>query len=438
MPSLEKREHDIQVRFIHAADLHLDSPLRGLVRYDGAPADRLRLATRRAAENLVDLAIQEEVAFVVIAGDVFDGDWPDYNTGLFFVRQLVRLRDAGIHVYLIRGNHDAISQVTKSLRLPDNVVEFGAEHATSIEVPNHPVVVHGHSFASQAVRQNLALSYPEAVDGFFNIGILHTSATGREGHETYSPCTVDDLLQKGYDYWALGHIHKREVLHESPPIVFSGNIQGRHIRETGPKGCYVVSVRHDRSIASLEFRPLDIARWMLLQVDVTEADSSDRVLDRIADSLRGASSDADGRLLCIRIELQGSSSLHDDLFSRREEWTSEIRNIAMQVTRDQLWIEKVDLRGLSAPDSSSDDPARNGVDIAGPWAALESLWIEWRSNPERVAASGFSLEDLLTRLPHQVSRELASVEDPQFLEVLEEAQLRLKSKLFGKEYTNEN
>src|SRR3989442_11412313 len=109
------------MKFVHAADLHVDSPLRGLERYEGAPVDRVRMATRRALENLMQLCLEEEAAFLLLAGDIFDGDWKDYGTGLFFVGQMRRMRAAGIPVYLVRGNHDAASQVTKYLVLPDNV-----------------------------------------------------------------------------------------------------------------------------------------------------------------------------------------------------------------------------------------------------------------------------------------------------------------------------
>ncbi|MCB1796433.1 MAG: DNA repair exonuclease, partial [Candidatus Competibacteraceae bacterium] len=108
------------MRFLHAADLHLDSPLRGLDRYEGAPVDEVRGATRRAFENLIAVARRERVDLVVIAGDLYDGDWPDYNTGLFFIKGVAQLAEEGIPVAIVRGNHDAASRLTKALRLPAN------------------------------------------------------------------------------------------------------------------------------------------------------------------------------------------------------------------------------------------------------------------------------------------------------------------------------
>ena len=166
-------------RFIHTADPHLDSPLQGLEAHEGAPVALLRGATRRAFEKLVQLAIDEQVDFVVIAGDIYDGDWKDYSTGLFFRGQMVRLCDKGIPVYLIAGNHDAASVISKKLSLPENVQVFSTRTTESKEVPGHPVVIHGRGFPNRAVPENLAKEYPPAAIDKFNLGLLHTSFGGR-------------------------------------------------------------------------------------------------------------------------------------------------------------------------------------------------------------------------------------------------------------------
>ena len=169
-------------------------------------------ATRRALENLIQLALTEKVAFAIIAGDLYDGDWRDYNTGLYFVSQMQRLSDAGIVVFIAAGNHDAASKISKSLRLPDGVHMFPSERPDTFVIREMDVAVHGQSFPTPAVKKDLSAGYPEPVDGCFNIGILHTCATGRENHEPYAPCTLEGLKSKGYDYWALGHVHQFEVL----------------------------------------------------------------------------------------------------------------------------------------------------------------------------------------------------------------------------------
>ena len=248
-------------KFIHASDIHLDSPLRGLERYDGAPVEQIRQTTRMAMRNLVRAAIEEKVDFVMIAGDLYDGDWRDFNTGLFLLQQMSELRSADIRVFIVSGNHDAASQITRSLRMPKNVHLFPTDAPDTVILGELGVAIHGQGFAKEAVTANLAQGYPQAQAGLFNIGLLHTSVTGRDGHEPYAPCSLADLLAKGYDYWALGHVHTREVLHEHDPwIVFPGNIQGRHIRETGAKGCMVVTVE-DGEVVEATHRNLDVLRW---------------------------------------------------------------------------------------------------------------------------------------------------------------------------------
>ncbi len=261
------------VRFLHTADIHLDSPLKGLEAHEDAPVEEIRGATRRAFDNCIDLAIEEAVDFLLIVGDLYDVDWKDYNTGLFFASRMGRLNRAGIAVFIVSGNHDAANQITRTMPLPDNVTFFSAKKPHSIQLNNLGVIIHGQSYPSRAVTENLALQYPQYESGFFNIGLLHTSLTGREGHEPYAPCSLDDLKSKGYDYWALGHVHQREIVAREPWIVFPGNIQGRHIRETGAKGATLVTVEDGR-ITDVQDYELDVLRWAICQVDLSSCETS--------------------------------------------------------------------------------------------------------------------------------------------------------------------
>ena len=343
-------------RFIHAADIHLDSPLKGLEQYDGAPVDAIRGATRRALENLVGLALAERVDFVLIAGDLYDGTWRDHNTGLFFVRQMSRLREAGIPLYLIAGNHDAVNKMTRSLRLPNNPGGddpfFSAKAAETRRLESLGVAIHGRSFLSAAESSNFALQYPVADPGLFNIGLLHTSLEGDTEHDRYAPCTLDDLRSKEYQYWALGHIHKRRIVDEDSQIVYSGNIQGRHIREAGAKGCYLVSV-DDRGQISSEFQPVDVFRWAECDVDCSAAASGDDILDRFRRRLQELLSAADGLSLGVRVILRGACPFHQTLTAREEQWTAEIRSAAIGQAADLVWIEKVRFATTYPPASES-------------------------------------------------------------------------------------
>ena len=328
-------------RFIHAADPHLDSPLQGLEAHEGAPVELLRGATRRAFENLVQLAIEERVSFLVIAGDIYDGDWKDYSTGLFFRGQMVRLFEKRIPVYLIAGNHDAASVISKKLSLPENVHVFSTRSAEAKEVPGHPVVIHGRGFPNRAVPENLVVDYPSAVSGKFNLGMLHTSLNGKSGHDTYAPCSEADLREKGYGYWALGHIHQPEVICQDPWIVFAGNCQGRHVKESGARGCRLVTVNDFLQVESAEWRSLDVVRWQELNVDFTGVEWEADALRRVSNAMENAVAAAEGRLIAARIILTGATSLHGALHRDGQRWRAELLARAQDQGAEAIWIERI-------------------------------------------------------------------------------------------------
>lgn len=330
------------MRFVHAADLHIDSPLRGLERYEGAPVELIRGATRRAVEHLVDLCIEERAGLLVVSGDLYDGDWRDYSTGLFFCGQMARLREGGVTVVWIRGNHDAASRLTQHLRPPDNVHELSHTRPATFEcdVEGVSVAVHGQGFPKAKVTEDLSERYPSPVAGAFNLGLLHTALDGRERHDAYAPCRVESLVNKGYDYWALGHVHRREEVLRDPWIVFPGNAQGRHARETGAKGATLVTVRGGR-VAEVEHRVLDEVRWVEIVLDAGAAASADDVIDAVRERIAGEVGDAEGRLLAARVSVVGSSRAHADLRRNAERFQQELRAAALDVGRDAVWIEKV-------------------------------------------------------------------------------------------------
>lgn len=333
-------------KFVHASDLHLDSPLRGLERYEGAPTEQLRGATRGALKGLVDLALEEQVAFVLLAGDLYDGDWRDYNTGLFFGAQLARLREAGIQAFIVYGNHDAASRMTRSLHLPDNAHAFRTSRPETRVVAGHEVAIHGQGFGSPEVPNDLTAAYPAARRDCFNIGMLHTSLDGREGHDPYAPTSRDVLVAKGYDYWALGHVHRREIVHRAPWIVFPGNTQGRHARETGSKGCTLVTVS-DAHEVSLAHRPLEVLRWERLEVSAEGAATPAVVLERVGSALRGLRGASGETLTAARVEVTGACRAHQALAADPARWVSEVRALGAELGGEALWLEKVAFRTSS-------------------------------------------------------------------------------------------
>jgi len=325
-------------KFLHTADIHLDSPLKGLESYEDAPVEEIRGASRRAFDNLIDFAIEEEVDFILIAGDLYDGDWKDYNTGLFFVNRMGRLQRAGIRVFIISGNHDAASHTTRALPLPANVIHFSAKKAETKLLDELGVAIHGRSYPTRAVSENLALQYPPKHAGYFNIGLLHSALTGRVGHEPYAPCSVDDLRASGYDYWALGHVHQLEVVARDPWIIFPGNIQGRHIRETGAKGAMLVTVEEGR-VTAVEQREFDVLRWALCRVDVSACETIDAVFGQVRQAIEAGRTAGDGRTVAMRLDLAGACTVHADLIDRAAQLIDELRGVA--AATGEVWLEKV-------------------------------------------------------------------------------------------------
>jgi DNA repair exonuclease SbcCD nuclease subunit len=383
------------VKLVHAADLHVDSPLTGLDRAGGAPVAKIRGATRRALENLVELCIDEGARLLLVAGDVYDGDWRDYGTGLFFAAQMSRLREAGVRVAMVLGNHDAQSQITKALRLPENVITFDTAAPATHVFDELGIAVHGQSFATRAVTSDLAASYPLPVRGAVNVGLLHTAADGRPGHESYAPTTPTVLARKGYEYWALGHVHTREVLRTDPWIVFAGNLQGRHVRETGVKGATVIDVADGR-VARIEHRALDVVRWASVHVDLRDAEDAFSAVERARHELGRALAEAEGRAVCARVTLEGASRAHAALHRSPEKWTAEVRAAAADLGGDGVWVERVVVATRPAHDASA---------LAERDDALGALVRSLRGaagDPETIAALREALRDLAIKLPAEV------------------------------------
>ena len=410
------------LKFIHAADLHLDSRLDGLQRYDGAPVARIRDACRKALENLVEFAIEERVAFVLIAGDVYDGDWSDFNTGLYFIKQMARLEKAGIRVFLISGNHDASNRMTRVLALPGNVTTLSTAAPESHRLEDLGVVIHGQGFATGAVTEDLSRNYPPVVGGYFNIGLLHTCIEGAEGHDRYAPCTLPGLINKGYDYWALGHIHKREVLSTHPHVVYPGNIQGRHIRETGPKGCMIGTLEEGR-LTALEFRRLDVVRWELCEVIAAETDQESELFDLAADQIEAILKQEDeDRLLVVRVVFTGRCKHHERLMADPSRCAAEMHGRAIRLGEDRVWIEQVKVRTLPW----------NDAEVGGPLTELLADLIDMRADEDRLRQEARAFAELRGKLPLEFFQlaDAPKLDDPVWLRgILDEVEARLRFRL---------
>jgi DNA repair protein SbcD/Mre11 len=410
--------------FIHAADLHLDSPLIGLAERDEALATAFRQASRRAFNNLIDTAIKDEVDFVIIAGDLFDGDWRNYETGLFFARGMGQLHRAAIPVFKVRGNHDAECIFTRKLELPPNVTVFGSRKAESVELDELGAVLHGRSFAARSCADNLAATYPPAHGGRVNIGVLHTSLGGYEGHEPYAPCSINDLVGRDYHYWALGHVHAaNRVAIEPCWIVYPGCLQGRNIREHGPKGAVRVSVRDDGAI-KVEDLVLDAARWAAVTVPLNGAEAMADALTCVRAAVQPAADQAEGRPLAVRIRLEGgAASLHGRLALDREALTAEIR-AALFAVGTEIMVEKVVL-GAAVPGINAPPTLPDGL-----LAALR----EACADPAMRTALAGELKELRAKLPGElfITPDQVPPFDPEALDgLLEDATVVALASLSG-------
>lgn len=329
------------MKFIHAADIHLDSPLSGLAAYKDAPADLLRTVTRDAFTKLVDEAIEEAVDFMVIAGDLYDGSWKDYNTGHFFCREMGRLNKVGIPVYLLFGNHDADSEMTKRLTLPPNVYLFESRKANTFLIDELKVALHGRSYKDAATLENLAATYPDPVAGWLNIGVLHTALEGNSEHANYAPCSLAELNAKSYQYWALGHVHEHAILQKSPWVVFPGNLQGRHIRETGERGAILVTA-DENSIQTVERLLVDVLRWHVVNVDASDANTLGEVVRLVGRAFEQLIDKTPDKIyLSVRVCIKGKTAAHGELFGLESQLREEVLGQAAGYGIDRLWVEKV-------------------------------------------------------------------------------------------------
>jgi exonuclease SbcD len=303
-------------RFLHAADLHLDSPFGGLS--EAAPpgvAAAVRRATLGSWRRIVELAVAERVDFVLVAGDVFDSDERTIRGQLAFVDGLRALDGAGIPSFVVTGNHDPLSGWEPSLAWPAGAYRFAAAQVESRPVVRDGVEiarVHGISYGVRDVRENLASRFRKEPGSPFAIGLLHANVGGQPGHENYAPCSVGDLVGSGMDYWALGHVHRPQVLREAAPtIVYAGNPQGRDAGELEPRGAMLVSV--DRTgRAEVELRELDEIRWVHRAIDIAEFADLEALLGGLERELDAARAGA-GRPVIARIELTGFGRLHAEL-----------------------------------------------------------------------------------------------------------------------------
>lgn len=369
-------------RFIHTADLHLDSPLVSLALRDPALAAEVATASRATLTRIVDLCLTEQVDALIIAGDLWDGEQSSAKTPRFLKQELQRLSDGGIRCFIIRGNHDATSKVTRELEPPPLTHVFGTKPATqTFEAGGHLVAVHGISFAEGAVPQSLLPRYPAPVPGAFNLGMMHTSLNGSPAHDVYAPCALSDLDAHGYDYWALGHIHLRSAHLGRSAVVMPGIPQGRDMGEAGPHsvtlGSYDGTLRlEERFVAGLRFERLAL--------DLSGLTDWAEALAALTAALRAAAGPRTEDHLVLRLVLSGATPLSFRIARDLDRLTQEA--VAVAESLPGLWIDKLENRTTGAAQSALP-------------ADLVQITADMAHDPALIAAMSQTAADLLQDLP---------------------------------------
>ena len=381
----------MRIRFVHAADLHLDSPFTGLMAV--APenvANTLYSATFDAYENIINLCISEEVDALLVAGDVYDGADRSLRAQLKFVEGLKRLDTEAIRSFVCHGNHDPLDGWQARLDYPPRCCHFGREWKAVpvFEDPNR-ALIHGISYPKRDVTENLARRLGKVDPGPFSIGLLHANVSNDPNHEAYAPCSLDDLAGSGIDYWALGHVHTRQVLNErGPTVVYPGNPQGRAPNETGARGVYLVEV-DDGGNVDLKFLPTATVRWETLPVDITPFETEQELLDALQEGMQGLLDSTGGRSVIVRVTLTGRGELNRSL--RRP---NTIDDIVEEINRE--WAEASPFIWCERIEDASGSPFDREARLKGSDFLAEVLQTADRAktDPELLARLGTGLSDL--------------------------------------------
>jgi DNA repair protein SbcD/Mre11 len=329
--------------FVHAGDLHLDSPFRGLTAQSSDFARRLRRATFDAYQALIDLCIEKRVSFLLIAGDVYDAADRSVRAQLAFRDGLDRLSRSGIRSFLVHGNHDPLEGWASSIQWPDGVTVFGADGVSTeiVTIDGEPTVaVSGMSYPRQKETRNLAKKFRAQHPDLFQIALLHGNCGCNPDHAEYAPARLDDLISSGFNYWALGHIHERVVLSSNPLVVYPGNTQGRSIREAGPRGCVLVSVDRDRR-AAVDFMPLDAVRWYCREVSINGLASIDELDKKIGESVDEIRALAVNKPAVCRLNITGRGLLSKEL--RKDECINDLleRGRESGLQEPPVWLQEI-------------------------------------------------------------------------------------------------
>jgi len=406
--------------FIHAADLHLDSPFQTVRSENETVANLLHQATFQAFDNLVALALAEKVALVLFAGDIYDAKDRSLRAQLHFRDGLETLARAGIHSFVLHGNHDPLAAASM-IQYPSLAHIFPAHQpqTVSVELPGQSVTVTALSYHRERETRNLAGLFTAPTEPGFHIALLHANCGANAGHENYAPCGLDELMVKNFHYWALGHVHERKELHRYPHVVYPGNLQGRSIRETGPRGCYLVTVESPQNI-SLTFRSLQAVCWYEQNADIDALDSIDQLDTRLAEIMQSGAADAHGCPAILRLTLIGRGPLHNLLRDDelRRQFLERLRRLG-EVLQPFVWIEE--LIDQTRPDADLEARAQLD-DLAGLTLRLAEKKISAvQSDPTAAIPPLFHADALGEFWNHPAAKNIAALTPEEILLLMRQA-----------------
>jgi len=419
-----------RIKFVHTADLHIDTPFKGLSQVNDDLANRLKDATMESFRNLVDLCLHEQVDFLLIAGDVFDSDLQSLSAQLKVGAELKKLSDNAIPVYLVCGNHDPLGSWMEAHSLPQKVHRFGAAQVEKVTFGKGGVPltdIYGVSYDQKFLNQNLAKLFRKVESQTpFSIALLHGTIGDAGPHENYAPFKIEDILSKGFDYWALGHIHKSHIVREAyPAVAYPGNPQGRDFGETGRRGCFLVEMETGQKPV-LQFCATDTIRFEYVELNLSNVESLDEMLNKLQVASEQIDYYDEQCSYIFRVRLTGRTVLHHHL-----QQPGEIEQIAGLLNQGRLsdspftWIDRIEVETM--PQINQDQIRKSGDFTAQVWKAFEILENDHQALEQvfKTLASGFNSQHAI--------RELGPLGEDEKQEILQKARWMLLDQLMSED-----
>jgi len=419
-----------KVRFIHTADLHLDTPFKGLSRLNSDLSKRLKDATFRSFRNIINLCSEKKVDFLVISGDIFDSESKSLAAQLRFVSELKSLSEKGIPVYFVCGNHDPLKSWLDKIDLPENVLRFGhseGQFHTFWKSGTAIADIHGISFNEKAITRNLAAEFRMAPDPApVSIAVLHGTIGSPGPHENYAPFTRGDVAGKGFDYWAMGHIHKNRIVsHSNPAIVYPGNPQGRDFGEPGEKGCYLVEIT-DGHDPTFEFIQSQVIRFESLEIDMSVVSKIELLRDKINEALENSENYNNEVDYILRINLTGRSGLHKSINDKAE--IIELVDFLNEEVSDQQYLRWIDQVYVNTRPEIDIEKIKKGTGF--PAEVLNNFDIYFEDKNKLAELIKIAEEEFVNA---QAKKEAGDFSENNSAEMLEKARMILLDKLIREE-----